>query len=102
MRELESNGDIFGSSQGVGKWDSEWKANRKTNKKYETFNFVFINLCREMDSNFTPEDNVQSLNWKKAIKNLDKMNNPMYKAGSSFQNQRPFGSASTKNLTRLK
>jgi len=32
MKQLESNGDVFGSSQGNGKWDPEWKAMSKNKK----------------------------------------------------------------------
>ena len=28
-RDLQSNGDMFGNSKGVGKWDPEWNKNRK-------------------------------------------------------------------------
>lgn len=40
----------------------------------------------------TPEDNVQALNWKKTMKNLEKNNDPIYKNGISFQSQRIFSS----------
>ena len=38
MRDMESNGDMFGNSKGVGKWDPELKAIAK-NKKLFFFYF---------------------------------------------------------------
>ena len=33
MKELESQGNIFGNSEGVGQWDKEWKDKKMLNKK---------------------------------------------------------------------
>lgn len=87
---------------GVGKWDSEWKSNKKNKKFIKNFFFVLIFFERAGEDNFTPEDNVQHMNWKKSMKNLEKMKNPMYKAGTSYQNQRLFSSTSTKSFSTYK
>jgi hypothetical protein len=32
MKDLESNGDLFGNSPNVGKWNEEWKKNSLKDK----------------------------------------------------------------------
>lgn len=56
LKNLESEGDVFGNSKGVGKWDRS--AIQKVKKTSENI---------EQKS---PEDVVKTLNWKNSIKNV--------------------------------
>ena len=29
MNDLESNGEMFGNTEGVGKWDADWKTKKQ-------------------------------------------------------------------------
>ena len=60
----------MGGSKGMGKWDRKsLKAQtpKIKSKKQKVFD-DWINLTSTEQS--TPEDNVKTLNWKKAIKNV--------------------------------